>query len=287
MKKLLVLSGVVACLSASAAGAADAPSVPRVMPPSVAVQVPFTWQGSYLGGHIGGLTGRFHADPVAATFLSGPDALRAPAVDDSTFATRRGTDLIGGIQSGYRWQIGQVVLGLEQDAGFTDLTHEHTLGKGLGPSTPLFAGSDRAGRLSDSSYSMRLSFLSTTRGQIGFAFDRFLVYLSGGLATGVMDVSASFRNFGGRGSPARTFSDKNKFHVGTTFGAGAEYALSQNLSIGVDYRYVKLRGETYQLGAAVGERGNAFTTSGKFDFEGHELLARVNVKTSGLFGLFQ
>jgi outer membrane immunogenic protein len=286
LKKLLVLSGAVACLATSAASAADAPLGPRLVPSAVQV-ADVSWNGAYFGGHIGGLEGRFRADPIAATFLAGPDALRAPLVDDSTFTTRRGTDLIGGIQTGYRWQAGHLVFGIEQDAAFTDFRRQHTLGEGLGPSTPLFAGSERAGRLWNTSYSSRLSFLSTTRGQIGFAFDRFLVYLSGGLVTGVMDVSAFFPDRGGRGSPAQTFSDKNKFHVGSTFGAGAEYALSHNVSVGFDYRYINLRRERYQLGAGVGPRGNSFTTTGRFDFEGHELLARVNIKTSGLFGLFQ
>ncbi len=285
MRHLLLSTTAAGAMLAAAAvvpaSAADLPVQAAPMPVPAYAPVPvFTWTGAYLGGHVGGLDGEFRADPVTATFLGGPDALRAPPVNTISFTTGRETDLIGGIQTGYRMQFGPLVLGIEQDTQFTDLRQDFRLGETLGPRPGM------TGRLGGAAFSHRLEFLSATRGQIGFALDRVLVYAAGGLATGVMDVSATFPARGEAGSPAVSFEDENKFHIGFTVGGGVEYALTDSLSLGVEYRYVELEEETYNLGGAVGAGGNAFTTSADVDFRGHEVLGRVNIKTSGLFGLF-
>jgi outer membrane immunogenic protein len=280
MKKLLLASVAgFALLGAAPAGAADLQAAQAIAPLPVPVPV-FTWTGAYLGGNVGGLDGEFRSDPVTATFLGGRSVGRAPPVSAISFTMKRGTDLIGGIQTGYRWQLGSLVLGLEQDAQFTDLERSFALPEELGPRP------GETGRLGGAVFSNRLKFLSATRGQIGFAFDRLLVYATGGLETGVMDVSALFPARSGRGSPALSYTDRNKFHIGFTVGGGGEYAITDNISLGIDYRYVELKRETYNLGAVVGEGSNAFSTMADVDFKGHEVLGRINVKTSGLFGLF-
>ena len=63
---------------------------------------------------------------------------------------------------GYNWQMGQAVIGLEGDI---DWTHLH----GNGPC---------AGTTCET----RNDWLSTARGRIGYAFDRFMPFVSGGAA---------------------------------------------------------------------------------------------------------
>ena len=273
MKKLL-LAGVAGCalLGAASAGAADLPA--RRMAPLPAPVPVFTWTGAYIGLNVGGIEGDHIFDPVSSTYLAGPAV--GTRLNEARFTSRGDTEIIGGIQTGYRVQFGSVVLGFEQDAQFTDLKSESTFG--TSPTGFGFASGD--------SFSARLSYLGATRGTIGFAFDRFMIYAAGGLMTGIMDVSGSYVASGGAGSPAGTFTEKNKFHIGYTIGGGAEYAITNNVSIGVDYRYFELQQERYNLGAVVSRAGTTYTNQARVEFEGHQLLGRLNLKTSGLFGIF-
>lgn len=88
----------------------------------------------------------------------------------------------------------------------------------------------------------RLDFLGTLRGKIGYAFDRFFVYGTGGLAYGNVriDTNTAFPltpsfsvDFEGR---------KGELRTGYVAGGGIEYAFSQRLS-------AKVEGLYYDLGA--------------------------------------
>jgi outer membrane immunogenic protein len=75
-------------------------------------------------------------------------------------------------------------------------------------------------------------YLGTARGRIGYANDRFLPYVTGGLAV---------------------MSDDGKAHAGWTVGAGIEYAIAQNISVKGEYLYVDphssdLRGSILRAG---------------------------------------
>src|ERR1700722_11303812 len=80
---------------------------PFVPPP------PFSWTGFYLGANVGAGFGTTETSVdvgPALTALSGmPIAATAPLVSE-TF-----NGFIGGIQAGYNWQLGIVVLGVEGD----------------------------------------------------------------------------------------------------------------------------------------------------------------------------
>ena len=72
------------------------------------------------------------------------------------------------------------------------------------------------------------SWIGTTRGRIGYAFDRFMPYFTGGGAYGRVKASAS-----GIGSFSST-------EVGWTAGGGVEYAFVNNWSAKIEYLYVDL-----------------------------------------------
>ena len=74
------------------------------------------------------------------------------------------------------------------------------------------------------------------RGRAGYAFDRFLVYATGGFAYGQVnsEVDIAVPNGGGlaiSGTPLRT---------GWTVGGGFEYAITNNLTVKTEYLYVNL-----------------------------------------------
>jgi outer membrane immunogenic protein len=111
---------------------------------------------------------------------------------------------------GANWQTGPWVLGLEGDVDWTNI-------RGSFANAACPAGCET-----------KNTWLATVRGRAGYAFDRVLPYVTGGLAVG--DVHATATGFGSQ-SETRT---------GWTVGAGIEGAFAQNWSAKVEYLYVDL-----------------------------------------------
>jgi outer membrane immunogenic protein len=96
-----------------------------------------------------------------------------------------------------------------------------------------------------------------TRGRVGYAFDRFLVYGAAGVAYADTRVKAG----GAKDSQAT---------IGWTVGGGAEYAVTDNVALRADYRYVAYGKEKYDLGPA----------SGKVSYSEHRVMGGVSYKFS-------
>ena len=79
----------------------------------------------------------------------------------------------------------------------------------------------------------RNNWLATFRGRIGYAFDRWLPYITGGGAYGNVKATVSVPAFGLAAS-----SSNNQ--LGWTVGAGLEYAFLSNWSAKIEYLYVDL-----------------------------------------------
>jgi len=238
----------------------------------------FSWTGAYIGGSVGGIWGEHKFDPITASQTAGPGGACTAAGSCSFSATSdRDSALIGGFQSGYRWQTGVWVLGIEQDFQFTNVHNQVALAANM----PLATGPFLAGDAFDA----KLKWLSNTRSQVGMAFDRWLVYAAGGLATGVMDVNASYGARAG-GSAAYSITDENKWHIGWTVGAGLEYAITNDVSIGVEYRYTELKSRTYNLGGTTLGTGQTFQNTADVGLKSSEVLARVNIKAAPLMAMF-
>ncbi len=148
----------------------------------------FSWTGFYIGLNGGGGFGRSAWDSTGSFNTSG--------------------GLVGGT-IGYNYQIGQAVVGLEGDVDWANINGTTNNLCGLGCKT-------------------KDSWLSTVRGRLGYAADRFMPYITGGAAFG--DVKASTPGFAG-GSSDR---------AGWTLGAGLEFAVAQNWSLKAEYLYVDL-----------------------------------------------
>jgi outer membrane immunogenic protein len=226
----------------------------------------FSWTGTYVGGNVGGVWGTFNTSPTTTNNLTG--AVGAPGAIDV-----KNSSVIGGVQAGYNWQIGQYVLGLEQDYQFTGLKQTATF---AAPAGAFLAGDSMA---------VKTDYLAATRAKVGLAWDRTLIYAAGGLETGQFDVTSTYVARGAGGSPALGFTDANKLHFGFNVGAGIDYAVTNNVFVGVEYRYLDLGKETYNLGAFTPAGGAAQTVSNSVSMTASEVTARLNLKLGGL-GLF-
>ena len=206
MKRLLVAGfGLLALVGA--ASAADLPPRYPVMQPRAPIYNPvyYTWTGFYVGINGGGGWGRSTWDGIDSLSISG--------------------GLIG-LTAGYSYQYNQIVFCIEADLDWSGIK-----------------GSMTTGICTFGACSTRNDWLSTVRGRVGFAFDRFMPYITAGAALG--DIKAS----GPTGFPAGTGTN-----IGWTVGAGFEVALVGPVTAKAEYLFVSLG--DYNCGFNCGLAGN-------------------------------
>jgi outer membrane immunogenic protein len=195
MKQLLLAGVGLAAVAMSSALAADVPRSRSLPPPRAPAFVPFfTWNGFYVG--------------VNAGYGFGNSTWTDNVTQVSTGNFKVSGALVGGT-AGYNVQFGAYVFGLEGDVGWSGIK-----------------GSTTANCIGTCETSNR--WLGTARGRIGYAFDRFLPYLTAGAAFG--DIKGSVLGIG-------RFDETR---VGWTGGGGLEYAFIDNWSAKVEYLYVDL-----------------------------------------------
>ena len=236
MKKLL-MAATILTLGAGSALAADLPAqvyskAPAMMPAAV-----YNWTGLYVGGNAGGVW----ANP-SYTNLANTSTFGGAAVG-STF-TQSGSGFIGGGQIGYNWQASQWVFGIE--ASYS--------GSNVKSTTTNFV---------DDVFQNELRSLLLVTGRIGYAANNWLFYAKGGYAgadrrTSVSDTGIVSLGIGSGSASA--------WHDGWTVGAGVEYGLTQNWIIGLEYDYVNVGGNNYELdGTDVGGRSYLFNVKSNYN----------------------
>ncbi|MBS7698924.1 MULTISPECIES: outer membrane beta-barrel protein [unclassified Chelatococcus] len=243
------------------ASAADF-STPRPSPPAP-IPPAFTWTGPYAGVNAGYAMGRLR---TKVGWAGRQDAIAAdPAFITGLGAARRSRgSFTGGAQVGYNYQMGSVVLGVEADFNAlkmkrSALATARLVDEGTGETV------DAALRSSQS-----LHWLATLRPRIGWAaFDRFMVYGTGGLAVArASQRSQGFLSVTGASvapvvdptidpaaaepaavAPAPTaglFGTVGKsgsgYRYGWALGAGAEYAVTDDISVKGEFLHVQMKG---------------------------------------------
>jgi outer membrane immunogenic protein len=184
-----LLAGTATIALASASQAADLPY--RAPPPVIAAVPFFTWTGFYVGVNAGWGWREDNEETVFLTPGVGTPGLAGTLVfpgDDGGFT--------GGGQIGYNYQIGSFVIGVETDIQYADTDSDNTAVFLAGPG---FAGTFAPGVFNSNAP----EWWGSLRARLGFAFDRVLIYGTGGLA----------------------YTEDN---AGWTVGGGVEWALPVN-----------------------------------------------------------
>ncbi|ACB79014.1 porin [Methylorubrum populi BJ001] len=200
-----LFSGFLGCLLAGSACAADLPR--RAAPPPPPLPPAFTWTGFYVGANAG------------YGFRGGSSRYSDATYGTVTESGGKG-GFVGGGQIGYNYQItpgSGWVLGAEADLQATGFGRR---GDGTVGATPYYG------------VAPSLDWYGTLRGRVGYAFDRWLVYGTGGFAYG-----------GGSRSPyasAYPYTLPDTTRLGYAAGAGIEYALTDHVSVKVEGLYVDL-----------------------------------------------
>jgi outer membrane immunogenic protein len=232
MTRLVFVSASVIALAVGTAMAADYPIGPAIGPqyvvnPAYVVAPGFSWNGFYVGGNIGG---HFGSDKITATAdeTGGFGPAGAAAINAMSPTTLNPTGVIGGIQGGYNWQIGNVLYGLEVDASAVGGTARRTL-TGFPVINPADFMTNSTGATA----------LATVRPRLGWTWDRNLLYITGGYAFGNVRATDSFGYFGGAFVGSFNVTARQS---GWTVGAGYEYAFAGPWSVKIEYLYVNLGG---------------------------------------------
>jgi outer membrane immunogenic protein len=209
------------------ASAADMAVKARPMVPAATI---YNWTGFYIGGNVGGaFDNRSSEDPSGNFLLPGnlPTAFSASI-------TRSG--FTGGGQFGYNWQIGTWVWGLEADFNYVDFRSKSVsavepfataFGSGAPPNTFTYNVGGQ-------------NFFGTVRGRVGYAWDRVLLYATGGLAYGSGITNSVTYTNAAPGVVYANFQGSSGTRVGWTVGGGLEYAVGNNWTVRGEYLYVDL-----------------------------------------------
>ena len=215
-KNWLRSAALAALFFGNAAYAADIPApVYKAAPVSVAL---YNWSGFYIGGHAGGGWGHPTFTNLVNTSTFGG------ALPGQSF-TQSSSGFIGGGQIGYNWQVSNWVWGLEAS----------------------FAGSTIKGSSTnfvDDQFTNKLRDLLLVSGRLGYASNNWLFYGKGGYA-GASRRASVLDN--GIVSPGVGSGSASAWHNGWNVGAGIEYGLTAHWILGVQYDYVNLSAQNYQL----------------------------------------
>ena len=212
MRSRFLLASVGAIALTGSAFAAD------LTPPPPPVPV-FTWSGAYIGGQVG------YAWATGANRVSGVDPYSHVAFASSIGQTPNG--VIGGANVGYNLQFNQWVIGIEGTVDGTSLTNN--AGLAFPDGTSLTAHTS-------------IPVQGSIRGRLGFAWDRFLVYATGGVAFGEFNTQYYYDGFGAtigtvHRAPFFGASYFSETQVGWTVGGGIQYAITPEWSVRAEYRY--------------------------------------------------
>ena len=204
MKKTLLAATALTTLSFSAF-AADLPA--RTLAPVAPAPI-FSWTGFYVGGSVG---------LISATTTLSDRVFYSTSGATARTATNGG---ILGINAGYNYQMGALVLGVETDIALSSAN------------SSVDVYNNRA-----YTWGSKLKDLGTLRARAGYAVDRALFYVTGGLAVGNVQNSTG-------GFYSGLTSSSSKWTPGWTAGAGIEYALTSNWTVRGEALYVNLGKKT-------------------------------------------
>ncbi|MHC1551814.1 outer membrane protein [Phyllobacterium sp. K27] len=184
-------------------GAHAADAVIEAAPEAVMADPGFVWTGFYAGVNAGY---GFGGDDRVGVHAGGVYLGNIGKIEQSGF--------IGGGQIGYNYQMNNFVLGIEADFQ----------GAGLDDST----SGDIEGF--DVHAKSSIDWYGTLRPRLGYAWDRTMVYGTGGLAYGRVNYKMSV--------DGEQFMNEDKTRAGWVAGAGIEHAFTNHVTAKLEYQYI-------------------------------------------------
>jgi outer membrane immunogenic protein len=217
VKKLLLLGTALVAFADAGLAADLGPYRPgSIKDEPVPIYAPvFTWTGFYVGGHVGW----------------GWSDVDWSYVDVGTNSDHSGDGFLGGVQVGYNWQKGSLVLGVEGDVSWADISGSDDC------ANPAFTCQHD------------LNWLASIRARAGLAANSTLFYVTGGVAWA--DAEYVTPGFGSHSST----------ETGWVAGGGIEHAFTPHWTARVEYLHYEIDGGTAPVGTLDGISRTELDTS--------------------------
>jgi outer membrane immunogenic protein len=248
MKKFLLGSVGLAAMLAGPAMAADM----RVAPPPPPVAY-YDWSGAYIGGNVGGVWYDHTRSYTGAPPFIGPAFNHTTSDSDGIF----------GFHAGAQWQWGAWVLGVE--AALSACFDECRSYTGVLPTPPFVA---------NLTHEEKMTNLFTVGPRLGYAWDRWMVFVTGGGASATLKGQSCSNVTGLCGTTIDNGQTRDKW--GWYAGGGFDYMVHKgslvDVLLGVEYQHYDI--DNKQACACF---------SGPFDLstKGDLVRARLTIKTQG------
>jgi outer membrane immunogenic protein len=189
---------------------------------------PANWAGLYFGMNAGwaGADSTWNNVASTAAFADAVPPLAVPL-------SERISGAVAGAQIGYNVQSGPIIAGVEllANGGWADGKQRYQ--------SPFGAGDDV--------FELEIQALLVASGRVGYAWDKTLIYVKGGVAAALLTASVSDT------TPLTIGSGRDRrWRLGPTLGGGVEYALTPAVSLGLEYSYVHLFDTNFELGDGSG-----------------------------------
>jgi outer membrane immunogenic protein len=153
---------------------------------------------------------------------------------------------------------------VEGDIDATRLSKSFTAVNGVGPFVP------------GDTLALRNDWQASVRGRLGYAWDRTLLYVTGGGSWANLKAAA---NFVPVGAIPGTIIAANRTPFGWTIGGGLDYGIAPGWSLGVEYRFTRYQNDNNgnSFGLLTTTIGGATTPlSISRSLDTNEVTARVN-----------
>lgn len=201
--KSILLAGAALAMSIGVAAAADSVT---------AAPAGFVWTGGYIGLQAGYAWGNANYDAFEyATIDYDPDGF------------------FGGLYVGYNHQLqNNIVLGIDADLNFSGIDGKASM-TWFGDPEP---DEDHVG------YS-KVKTTASIRGRLGYAMDRFMPYVAGGVSSAKYQFDLDHDGTGNM-----DFEEERRL-TGWNVGVGAEYAVTNNILVRAEYRYTDFGSEDF------------------------------------------
>ncbi len=218
-KKTLLLSPL-ALIPAGVHPAAAAPPHPV----AAAAWMP-SWTGFYIGANLGGVS----ENSSQTSFSPVPGSGNSYCFGSSCGTnSQTATGVLGGFQIGYNFQSGNWIYGVEADFDFSNARKQTS-----GIANPSFLGTWTA--------KTGIDDFGTAQLRLGYNFNNFMPYVTGGLAYG--NVVDTFQG-GSGGSFPYTWAGTG-WRAGYAVGGGLEVLVSRNIAIKGEALYYDLGSENH------------------------------------------
>ncbi|OPB29997.1 outer membrane protein [Bartonella sp. WD12.1] len=270
--KCLIATSIFTLAAISLVQAADSivPKENYKMGVSPIVRYPtFSWNGFYIGGQVGGFSSKISAMSHDDDIPLLPTTSRRPTkwVSVSEKFLPKLSGFIGGLYAGSNVDLSNgLILGIDTDIILSARKNTKTI-----VITPPSSGSDipeennlttnnensqqnerfrRAVQLRENTinteeaekkitfeYTLNQKWTGATRIRIGFAVDRIMPYIAGGIAYGQFQNIISLSSTAIEDKELNSMVDETKTMIGYTLGAGIDFAMTDNIILRAEYRY--------------------------------------------------